>query len=231
MRKNLAVLFLVLAFVTAGAMVANTAKADPFNDIVGLINNGNGLIYDTGLNITWYDYTYPPPENSKNWYQVTAWAAGLNVGGVTGWQLPTDLNMDGSGPSFGYNVTGSELGYLYYINLGFPAGGLPNGVEFTFGPFTNLTFDYYWTSTIGTGAGGLRSGDAGEFLFSTGFQGSGAPPDTIGFVAIAVHSGDVLGNGVVLPDGPPAATPLPGAILLLGPGLVGLAAIRKRYKA
>ena len=36
----------------------------------------------------------------------------------------------------------------------------------------------------------------------------------------------VFGNNVVVPD----TVPLPGAILLLGPGLVGMAAMRKRLK-
>jgi hypothetical protein len=42
------VLFLVFVFLGAGALTAGTAKAH-------LVNNGNNLIYDTDLKITWYD--------------------------------------------------------------------------------------------------------------------------------------------------------------------------------
>jgi hypothetical protein len=62
-----------------------------------LIDNGGGLIYDTDLNITWYDNTYTGTQgNGANWDQANAWATGLNVGGVTGWRLPQTLPVNGS---------------------------------------------------------------------------------------------------------------------------------------
>jgi hypothetical protein len=65
------------------------------------------------------------------------------------------------------------------------------------------------------------------FGFTEGLQGYESPISAL--PAIAVHDGDVLGDGVVLPDGP-SPTPIPGAILLFAPGLVALAAIRRRFK-
>ena len=50
-----------------------------------LQNNGNGLVYDTDLDITWYN----PNVSAMNWDQAMAWAESLTVGGVTGWRLPS----------------------------------------------------------------------------------------------------------------------------------------------
>ena len=42
-----------------------------------LIDNGSGLIYDTGLNVTWYDYTYTGLSGTgATWTQAESWAAG-----------------------------------------------------------------------------------------------------------------------------------------------------------
>ena len=75
-----------------------------------LVNRGNGLIYDTDFNITWY-------ANAKmanlRWSEATAWAAGLNVNGITGWRLPSAMNLDGTGPCIGLNCKMTEFGHLY----------------------------------------------------------------------------------------------------------------------
>jgi len=59
-----------------------------------LIDNGNNLIYDTNLNITWYD----PVPTAMTWDQAMAWAAGLTAGGTTAgsWSLPSTLPVNGS---------------------------------------------------------------------------------------------------------------------------------------
>ena len=40
-----------------------------------LIDYGNGLVYDTGLGVTWYD----APAVARNWDASVAWAANLSV--------------------------------------------------------------------------------------------------------------------------------------------------------
>ena len=103
---------------------------------------GNRLIYDTDLNITWYDYT----KSNNTWQNQMNWASGLtvNFGGTIfdDWKLPTALNQDGTGPCYGYNCTGSEMGHLYYTELGNSVGALS-----TTGNFQNLIPDAYWLGT------------------------------------------------------------------------------------
>lgn len=86
-----------------------------------LIDRGGGLIYDSDLNITWLQESY---HSSMNWYQAKEWAENLvyfdpvRNTNWNDWRLPITLNQDGSGPCYGYNCTGSEIGHLYYVDLG-----------------------------------------------------------------------------------------------------------------
>ena len=111
--------------------------------VVGVDSSGNQLIYDTGLNITWYDYTYRGPTDiGATWSQANTWAQNLNVTvngtNITGWRLPRTLPVNGStynypystngSADYGYNIsapgsvhpgsTASEMAYLYYVDLG-----------------------------------------------------------------------------------------------------------------
>jgi len=219
-----------------------------------LIDNGGGLIYDTDLNITWYDYTYAPQNQGNGgdgatWDQAMSWATGLNAGGVVGWRLPHVLPVNGSGYNYnwsahgstdvGYNIsapgsvypgsTSSEMAYLYYVELGNkgeydingnfpqPGWGLVN-----MGPFYNLRPFHYWSGTECS----LYAYNAWHFGFGNGAQIINYELNTN--FALAVHSGDVLGNGVVLPNGP--TVPIPGAVLLLVPGLASIAVLRRKFK-
>jgi hypothetical protein len=201
-----------------------------------LVNNGGGLIYDPNLKITWY-YA---GATSTTWSQAMSWAAGLNVGGVTGWTLPATLPVNGStynytssyngSTDYGYNIsapgsaypgsTGSEMAYLYYVELGNIGSYDINGNArlagyglVKTGLFTNLAADAYWSSTQ---VGQVPA--AFLFFFNTGQQYS--TDETLNrYAGLAVHSGDVG-----------APVPVPASLLLLGPGLVGLAAMRRRFK-
>ena len=208
-----------------------------------LVDNGGGFIYDTDLNITllqdaYYANTshYITPAGRDvtttaglmTWDEATAWASGLTVGGVTGWRLPRTVDgpyvygTDGT-TTGGYNITSSEMGHLYYIELGntaFTQSGYAPPVNK--GPFADL-LSAYWSGTEYA----TDSIFAWYFHFGIGSQ-SFCAKDYLDLFALAVHDGDVLGNGIVLPNGPPV--PIPGSILLLAPGLVGLAAIRRRLK-
>lgn len=186
------------------------------------INNGGNLIYDTSQNITWYDFTLVgPPEQIGlvYWHQATDWAATLNTGGVSGWRLPTTPGA----AAYSYTSEG-EMGQLY-VELGNTLGNsLGQFGLSSVGPFTTWLGHLYWTSTPDPNGVSPYYGWY-VYYFNVGFEGGGNINSAV--QAIAVHDGDVLGNGVVLPNGP---VPIPGAILLFGSGLLGLAGWRRFRK-
>ncbi len=209
------------------------AHADP----LPLQDNGNNLIYDPNLNITWYD----PVPTAMTWDQAMGWAASLTVGGTTAgsWSLPTTLPVNGSAYNYnysndgftdrGYNIsapnsaypgsTGSEMAYLYYVDLGNKAlldvNGNPQAGYglVNKGPFANLVSTDYWSGTEYPAEYGPQPGLAWAFGFSVGSQGWEGSPD----YALAVTPGDVG-----------APTPIPGAIFFFAPGLAGIVALRRR---
>jgi hypothetical protein len=144
--------------------------------IAALQNNGNDLIYDTDRDITWYN----PNLSAMSWDQAMAWAESLTVGGATGWRLPTAYNQDGSYPLYEYNVIGSELGHLYYVELGNAAYALTNT-----GPLENLQPVIYWSGTTTE----QFAGNAFVFHFNTGRQAHANK--ALLFYVMAVHSGNI----------------------------------------
>lgn len=132
-----------------------------------LQNNGNRLIYDTDLNITWYDSTWYP----VNYYQAWSWAVGLNVGGVTGWRLPEQPTL----PLFAYEG---------YTNQG-EMGNLRTepGVQSYFNHVLFMMDTYYWSATpLGP--------DAYAYNFFSGFQ-KAFNRDFYELPVLVVHSGNV----------------------------------------
>jgi hypothetical protein len=168
----------------------------PILTSAALVDNGGGLIYDTDLNITWYDTA---SFGGGNWDAAMAWVAGLKAGGVSGWRLPT--TPGGAWPAYL-----GEMGHLYYDELKNTTGGPLTNT----GPFVNLSASDYWSGTEYA----LNTDYAWDFYFYAG--GGGATIKTNTERALAVHDGNVV--------------PIPGAIFLLGPGLLGLAAVRRRFK-
>ena len=80
-----------------------------------LIDMGDETIYDTDLQITWLKDA--GMVGVKNWNDAREWAENLVFAGIDNWRLPIVTDQ-----TYGYNITGSEMGYLYYIELGNPAG-------------------------------------------------------------------------------------------------------------
>ena len=185
--------FLCVMFVFGLLVVANAT----------LYVRGGDLIYDDDLDITWMqDANYSG--GWLTWDEAMTWAGGLEYQGYTDWRLPDAHNyMDGSGPEEGY-VTGSEMGHIYYTQLGNPVGG---PLTYTF-PFVNLEhrdFISYWTGTE------YDSSSAWDFDFNTGNQDWSLRNN--GLYARAVRDG--------------APVPGPRILLLLGGGLLGFAAFGK----
>ena len=179
------------------------------------------MIYDDGRNITWYDFKH----KSTGWGDANTWAGGLSfvVNGVTysDWRLPTTVDgpivygSDGT-TTAGYNITSSEMGHLFNSELSNKSfydtnGNSQSGWGLTnTGPFKNLQPDIYWSGT----EYGSDPAYAWLFNFYDGNQYAYVKSD--GYYALAVRSGDVG-----------APVPVPGTILMLVPGLVGLFGMRK----
>lgn len=138
-KNNLQVVALA-ACLGAGA----GAQAGP---LVGIDLDGNAntfeAYYDTALNISWLANA-GALSGLRTWADAMAWAAGLNVHGVTGWRLPTTANPDPScAVQAGYfvggsNCTGSEMGHLANVD----GVGTANPLG-----FSNVAGDWLWSST------------------------------------------------------------------------------------
>lgn len=208
-----------------------------------LYDRGNGMIYDSTLNVTWlqdanYQHTYDWPSGSYNvmpttWSQATAWAAQLDYNGITGWRLPSARLMstgnicyanDGT-CDIGYNNTTSELGSLY-VELGNTPGINKAGVAQPFSPLISTFIDAGTGKTdsflhledgvyLEAEAPPGNSGSVWEFFLNeSGYQGYG--PNSGPADAWAVHDGDV------------AAVPIPATAWLFGSSLIGLASTARR---
>jgi hypothetical protein len=191
--------------------------------------------YDTVAGLTWLadannSLTSGHDDNGQmNWQDANAWAAQLNVGGVSGWRLPSVVdtgtvgcNFTADGTDCGYNVdtTTGEMANLYYNVLGNlggfdtneneqPDGGLKNT-----GPFSNIQTSYYWTDT--NYENDLTGNSAWNFWMSDGLKN--LTTKNTNLHAWAVQSGDVGSSAV----------PLPAAVWLFGSGLLGLIGVVKR---
>lgn len=192
-----------------------------------LIDRGGGLIYDTDLNVTWLadaNYAFTSGYDQQDFTDglmtyayAMAWADQLTYGGFIDWRLPTTLQPDATCAnqySFGsgqFNCTGSEMGHLFYNELGSVAGnGSVHNANYNL--FTNLSLDQYWSSTpVAT-----LANYSWQFNFLDGNQYVQLKTGAIR--AMAVHPGDIGATTV----------PIPAAGWLLGSGLLALVRLGRR---
>lgn len=202
--------------------------------------NSYNLIYDSGSpmgSVVWLDYT----QGSRTWSNQTIWASGLNGAGVltytlkpgysinwTGdWRLPTTVdgvyNFGYNGTTTaGYNVTNSELGHLYYTELGNTGfqdinGAFQNGYGLTqTGDFHNLISNWYWSGTESVEA----PGTAWYFTNLYGYQSRNYESEY--YFGLADRSGQVVEV---------APVPEPSTFILFGAGIAAVAFLRRRKQA
>ena len=201
MNKTLLTTAAVLAFsLSTGAQASLVTRA------------GVG-VYDTVNNITWaadanlaqtsgYD-----TDGKMTWAEAVAWADQLTLGGFTDWMLPTTVPE-----VVGYNQTGSQMGDLFYNQLG---GELARSIanshnnNYTY-QFINVQSAEYWSGSERSDL----SAFAWLFNFDKGFQTNYTKG--LQYYAWAVRPGDV------------AAVPVPGAFWLFGSAIVGLMGLKRR---
>lgn len=153
--KRIFIVLLIMAMVLVYSVRTQAAL-----EYLGTDSLGNGLIYDTDQNITWYDYTnvLDTWDNQNIWVSALSVTYGGNV--YTDWRLPAFTDSGGcnysyNGTNCGYNVdpdTGevahlfNELGNLsYYDTSGNP--DQPGWGLIETGDFQNLQAGPYWMGT------------------------------------------------------------------------------------
>lgn len=202
-----------------------------------LVSRLNGAaVYDTDLNITWLADANLAASNNfgvtsgiilsgsaagqMNWNVAQNWIAGMNAAnylGYSDWRLPAtaypDATCTGTG-SFGYSCTGSEMGHLFYLELGGTAqSSIFTSTDPDLNKFLNLKATNYWSTNITYTA---PDTDAFIFTFASGNQLGIAKTSTE--YAWAVRNGDVV-------------VPLPAAVWLLASGLIGLSGFSRKRRA
>lgn len=211
MKRLILAIHIIIVIVFGLSSTAQSTLINRGTDILG-----NQLIYDTDFDITWYDFSiHDTWQGSIDWADALAVDFGGNI--YDDWRLPI------ADPTCGteINCTGSEMGHLYYTELGNLADGahgIPLITDFTDGltgtseSFLNLLDSYYWSGTVYD----TEPHKSWFFLFNYGYHFQGSKESAI--YALAVREGDV------------ASVPEPSTFLLLFSGLFGLAICRKSIR-
>ena len=208
----------------ADANLFQTLAVGNGNLVNDIIAANNGVIYDTpntldtvsnsGIyNLTTADFD--TSTGTMTWWGAQAWANNLTLGGVTGWTLPTTEFQLG-----GFDQTGSQMGDLFYNQLGGLTGGpISSSHNDNYNLFSNMQDSIYWSSSQSLPDLANEASDPSKaWVFGFHVGGQTDTQKLGGFNAMAVHAGDVAASTV----------PVPAAVWLFGSGLIGLASFTRR---
>lgn len=195
-----------------GTLETTMGYSTVINDI---INASNGVIYDTPNSLdsngthtlTTADFT---DSGLTNWWGGQAFIHYLNTidyGGSNQWALPTTTDT-----TSGYNITGSQLGELYYTEQVSVTVYVDHKLVT---PFSNIVWDLLWSGTENADS----PDTAWNFSFFNGNQNNYAGKSSQLYV------------WAVTPGQLPAAVPLPGAVWLFGSALLGYLGMKRRNLA
>lgn len=173
-------------------------------------------------------------------------SGGIGWGGTppNGWSAAAGYN----GNALGYgSPNGVNNWFFMGLTTGLPgdAPGQQHAVLFTNTAFATSAVSIAWgtlfphtnETTIITDLQTMDNtalNDLGSFAYGSGDAVTG-PNGPVSFTPgsnfsiIAFSGGQIIGQGTSV-ETSPSSVPIPGALMLLGPGLVGLAAIRRRFK-
>ena len=202
----------------ADANLFQTQAASNPNLVNEIIAANGGVIYDTANNFDNGTYSLSNADFNTGtgqmaWWGAMAWANNLTLGGYTDWTLPTTV------PALtGYNQTGSQMGDLFYNQLGGVAGTLDTGTSITtthnanYNLFSNVYSEQYWSSSEYAPHGCCA------WNFSNRFGSQQQFPKNSQYYAWAVRSGDVAASSV----------PIPAAAWLFLSGVIGVLSFTRK---
>lgn len=198
----------------ADANLFRTQEAGNPNLISEIIAANGGVINDTPNAFDGNDGVYNLSAadfgsftRRMSWFGAQAWVNSLNYGGFSDWRLPSIAAQ-----ATGYNITDSELGHLFYNELGGVAGqSIVTTHNADYNLFSNIEPTLlYWTAAEYA----TNPYFAFSFYVANGHQG--LPSKNSPSFALAVRDGDV------------AAVPVPGAVWLFTTSLVGWLGLKRR---
>ena len=217
MRKNVAVLFLVLVFVASGAIVASTAKATSLtidNPSFESPAEGSPGGYSTDV-VTGWTVTGGPLAAGVLWPPVGSFNGPVPDGNQVLWLTAGSVSQTLS------SVLTAGDTYTLDVDV-----GIRNG--YTFSPSTVALLA--GSTTLVAGGSSLDPG-VGNFATLTLTYAAAAGNAYLGeplTIEISNAGGQMSFDDVRL-DASDSSVPVPPSVLLLAPGLLGLAGIRRRF--
>lgn len=172
--SSLLVFLLIIPFVASADLTPQNGGQVLFDDDLNIV-----YLADMGLSLSQtFGVANIGVNGEMNWFTAHDYIDAMNAHdggngwlGINNWRLPDTVVPDpnctsgiGSIPSTGRNCVLSEMGHLYYVELGLTEG-TNAGTAAEAAGFSNLSTGFpYWSET-------LNQASAYDFFFSAGQQG------------------------------------------------------------